>query len=155
MIDHLEDFFELDIYSLYKEELYNRNLGSYKDKGLTDIPDSFGIDKQDKIKILNFLNENIKKKSMTPEGILFEVFEQGDIPRLNALLRAKQSMGEYFLSDDLFQQVLQESAFESKVVFDACQNSGRLTKKDCEDGLFEVTNLVYGVKYSEEEFDDF
>ena len=152
MIDHLEDFFELGIYSLYKEDLYDKYSGSYRDKGLTDIPDSFGIDKQDKVKILNFLNENIKKKSMTPKGIFIEAFEQEDIPRLNALLRAKRCTGEYFLSDDLFQEVLLVAAFKSKAVFDACQNSDRLTKKDCEEGLFEVTNLMH--RYSEKEIDE-
>lgn len=155
MINHLEDFFDLhSYYSSYKETFETSYPILKGDKGLTDIPDSFGIEKKDRVKILKFLNENVAKKARTPIGIFLEACMNKDVQRLNALMRAKRTTGEYFFPDDDFKSISGTLAFEVKMIFDAVQNSGRLTKKDYIKGFYQVMHLKDNVEYEQKDIEE-
>lgn len=155
MINHLEDFFDLHSYYSSYKEMFETSYPILKgDKGLTDIPDSFGIEKKDRVKILKFLNENVSKKARTPIGIFLEACMNKDVQRLNALMRAKRTTGEYFFPDDDFKSISGTLAFEVKMIFDAVQNSGRLTKKDYIKGFYQVMHLKDNVEYEQKDIEE-
>lgn len=152
MAFHLESFFDNEpIYRQYKDEYDKRLPIFYSDKGLTRIPDVFGIEKKDEVKILKILNERTPKRARTPNNIALQAFYNQDVKTLRAVVPMKDKKGEYLVSDETILQIMVSECYKNLNMFMAMHDSGRLNKADYEDLLGSVLHFSENEEMSEKE----
>lgn len=139
---HLENFLNNKrLYVSYKDD-YDKKLPIiYKDKGLTRIPAVFGIEKQDEVKILKILNKRVSKKARTPDNLLTQAMHNDDAQTIQKLLPMKDETGAYLVSDQSVFKLLALACYKNADIYQATQQSGRMTKDDYQDLLGSVLHF--------------
>ena len=139
---HLENFFNnTRLYEIYKDDYDEKLPISYKDKGLTRIPAVFGIEKQDEVKILKILNKRVPKKARTPDNLLIQAMHNDDAQTIKKLLLMKDETGAYFVSNQSVLNLLSLACYKNADIYQATQQSGRMTKEDYQDLLGSVLHF--------------
>ena len=139
---HLENFFNnTRLYGIYKDDYDEKLPISYKDKGLTRIPAVFGIEKQDEVKILKILNKRVPKKARTPDNLLIQAMHNDDAQTIKKLLLMKDETGAYFVSNQSVLNLLSLACYKNADIYQATQQSGRMTKEDYQDLLGSVLHF--------------
>ncbi|MBO7244783.1 MAG: hypothetical protein J6V53_05840 [Alphaproteobacteria bacterium] len=139
--DHVMNFMYSDVSSNYKNR-YDEDLPIlYTDKGLTSIPDAFGVDKKDMVSVIKALDSFVSKKATTPLGILIQAVANEDSKKITRICNAKNSQKEYAIDQEELRVFIESSCVNNASAFKAIMESNRFEKDDFADFMTSVLHV--------------
>ena len=139
--DHVMNFMYSNVSSNYKNR-YDEDLPIlYTDKGLTSIPDAFGVDKKDMVSVIKALDSFVSKKATTPLGILIQAVANEDSKKVTRICNAKNSQKEYAIDQEELRVFIESSCVNNASAFKAIMESNRFEKDDFADFMTSVLHV--------------
>ena len=139
--DHVMNFMFSDTATNYKNRYDEHYPILYTDKGLTSIPDAFGIEKKDMLSVIKMLDKYVSKKAKTPLGILMQAVVNEDGKKATRICRAKNSQKEYVLDQSELALFVECVCLNSAHIFSAIMESNRFSKEDVANFLGSVLHI--------------
>lgn len=151
--EHFEYFMKTSLQNSYKEKYDKSWVILYTDKGVTQIPESFGIDKKDMVHLIKKMNALVPHEAMYPSALFWQTIANNDIKKLSKLLSEKDECekdGYYMRNDEIKQATpallscfLNKNDKKEEQAIDCLFASGRLTKDDFKDLLSQTAFISY------------
>ena len=138
---HVMNFMYSDVSSNYKNR-YDEDLPIlYTDKGLTSIPDAFGVDKKDMVSVIKALDSFVSKKATTPLGILKQAVANEDSKKITRICNAKNSQKEHVIDQEELRFFVEGFCVNNASTFKAIMESNRFEKDDFADFMTSVLHV--------------